>query len=68
MRLKEIDNSAAKQHLKGLEANAKAAKDKAKQLKARADASAAQLDIQKSRQQLTKQQRSPAMSMINPYH
>lgn len=67
MRLEEIEN-AADQRVKRLRAMTRAANDKASQLKAQADASAAQLDSQKSRQQLTKQQRSPAMAMIKPYH
>lgn len=68
MRLDEIEQNAADQRVKRLRATTRAAKDKANQLKAQADTSAAQLDMQKSRQQLTKQQRSPAMSMIKPYH
>lgn len=68
MRLDEIEPSAAEQRVKRLKDNAKAAKDRAKDLKTQADTSAAQLDMQKSRQQLTQQQRSPAMSTIKPYH
>jgi uncharacterized protein YdaT len=68
MRLEEIQQNSSQERVDRLSDSAKVAKDKAKQLKAQADASAAQLDVQKSRQQLTNQQRSPAMSMIKPYH
>jgi hypothetical protein len=69
MRLEEIEQgNAADQRVKRLKDNAKAAKNKATELKAQADTTAAQLDMQNSRQQLTKQQRSPAMSTIKPYH
>jgi hypothetical protein len=68
MRLGEIEQGAADQRVKRLRDTTRAAMDKANQLKAQADASSAQLAMQKSRQELTKQQRSPAMSMIKPYH
>lgn len=68
MRLHEIEPDAAERRLSVLRANVKAAKAKANELKARADTSAAQVDMQGARQQLTKQQRSPAMTMIKPYH
>lgn len=69
MRLEEIEQgNAAEQRMKRLKDNAKAAKDKAQDLKAQADTSAEQLQIQKSRQQLTQQRTPPAMSTIKPYH
>ena len=69
MKLEEIEQSnAADQRAKRLRDNAKAAKDQAAQLKAQADLNVAQLQLQKSGQALTKQQRSPAMSTIKPYH
>jgi hypothetical protein len=67
MRLDEIKPNAAEQRVKGLKANAKGAKDRARQLKAQADASAARLDMQKSRQKLAQLQRSPVTPTIKPH-
>ncbi len=50
-----------------MKANAKAAKDRARQLKAQADMNAERLEIQKSRAELAKAQRSTVVSTIKPY-
>lgn len=67
MRLEEIQNSAAKQRVDRMKANAKSMKNRAKQLKAQADASAAQLKMQQSRTQQSLVRKATQTSMIKPY-
>ena len=68
MTLKEIQESAAEERrLKGLQANAKAARDRAKQLKTQADANAEQLKMKQSREKLAQLRKATTVSRIKPY-
>ena len=66
--MEEIQESAAaERRVKGLQANAKAARDRARQLKTQADTNAEQLKMKQSREKLAQLRKTAATSRIKPY-